>query len=57
MALYGMKARAFWYFTPVNPTLVFAGFEGAAEKEMYDQLPRCVTLRLSMEIPGKILNK
>lgn len=36
---YALKARAFWYFTPVNPSLVFAGFEGGSKKEMFDQLP------------------
>ena len=36
---YAIKARHFWYFTPVNPTLIFAGFEGGSKKEMYDQLP------------------
>lgn len=36
---YGLKARHFWYFTPVNPTLIFAGFEGGSKKEMYEQLP------------------
>jgi hypothetical protein len=36
---YAVKAGAFWYFTPVNPTLIFAGFEGGSKKEMYDQLP------------------
>lgn len=36
----GIKARHFWFFTPVNPTLVFAGFEGGSKKEMYEQLPR-----------------
>lgn len=36
---YAVRARAFWYFTPVNPTLLFAGFEGGSKKEMYDQLP------------------
>ena len=37
---YALKARHFWYFTPVNPTLIFAGFEGGSKKEMYDQLPK-----------------
>lgn len=37
---YAIKARHFWYFTPVNPTLIFAGFEGGSKKEMYDQLPK-----------------
>jgi hypothetical protein len=36
---YAMKARHFWYFTPVNPSLIFAGFEGGSKKEMYDQVP------------------
>lgn len=37
---YAIKARHFWYFTPVNPSLIFAGFEGGSKKEMYDQLPK-----------------
>lgn len=37
---YAIKARHFWYFTPVNPTLIFAGFEGGSKKEMYDHLPK-----------------
>ena len=36
---YALKARAFWWFTPANPTLAFAGFEGEGKKEMYDLLP------------------
>ena len=36
---YAIKAKAFWFFTPVNPTLIFAGFEGGSKKEVYDQLP------------------
>ncbi len=36
---YAAKAKAFWWFTPANPTLTFAGFEGEGKKEMYDQLP------------------
>lgn len=36
---YAIKARHFWFFTSVNPTLIFAGFEGGSKKEMYDQLP------------------
>jgi len=36
---YAIKAKAFWFFSPVNPTLEFAGFEGESKKEMYDQLP------------------
>src|SRR5688572_18845162 len=37
---YAIKAKHFWYFTPVNPTLIFAGFEGGSKKEMYEQLPK-----------------
>lgn len=36
---YAIKASHFWYFTPVNPSLIFSGFEGGSKKEMYDQLP------------------
>lgn len=36
---YAVKARAFWFFSNVNPTIEFSGFEGEAKKEMYDQLP------------------
>lgn len=36
---YAIRARAFWYFSPVNPTLEFAGFEGEGKREMYDQMP------------------
>ena len=36
---YASKARAFWFFSNVNPTLEFSGFEGEPKKEMYDQLP------------------
>ena len=36
---YAIRARSFWYFTPVNPALIFAGFEGASKKQMFDQLP------------------
>jgi hypothetical protein len=37
---YAIKARAFWFFSPVNPTLEFSGFEGESKKEMYEQLPK-----------------
>ncbi len=37
---YGIKARAFWFFSNVNPTLEFSGFEGESKKEMYEQLPK-----------------
>ena len=36
---YGIRAGSFWFFSPVNPTLIFSGFEGGSKKEMYDQLP------------------
>ena len=37
---YALKARAFWFFSPVNPTIEFSGFEGESKKEMYEQLPQ-----------------
>lgn len=36
---YCIRARAFWFFTPTNPTLTFGGFEGDSKSEMYKQLP------------------
>ena len=36
---YAWKAKAFWFFSNVNPTLEFSGFEGEPKKEMYEQLP------------------
>lgn len=36
---YAIRSRAFWFFTPSNPTIDFGGFEGEGKKEMYDQLP------------------
>ena len=36
---YALKAKAFWWFTPANPTLTFSGFEGEGKKEMYELLP------------------
>ena len=36
---YALKAKAFWWFTPANPTLTFAGFEGEGKREMYQLLP------------------
>ncbi|MDQ3277719.1 MAG: hypothetical protein M3Q06_05305, partial [Bacteroidota bacterium] len=36
---YVVKAKCFWFFTPTDPTLTFAGFEGEGKKEMYDLLP------------------
>jgi hypothetical protein len=37
---YAIKARHFWFVSPVNPTLEFSGFEGEGKREMYDQLPK-----------------
>lgn len=37
---YAVKARHFWFFSAVNPTLEFSGFEGETKKEMYAQLPQ-----------------
>lgn len=35
---YMLRARAVWFFSNVNPTLEFSGFEGESKKEMYEQL-------------------
>lgn len=37
---YASKAKAFWFFSNVNPTIEFSGFEGEPKKEMYEQLPQ-----------------
>jgi len=37
---YAIKARHFWFLSPVNPTLEFSGFEGESKSEMYEQLPK-----------------
>lgn len=36
---YAIQARCFWFFTPADPTLTFAGFEGETKREMYELLP------------------
>lgn len=36
---FGIKARAFWFFSTVNPSIEFAGFEGGSKMEVYQQLP------------------
>jgi hypothetical protein len=36
---YSLRARSFYFFTPVNPTLTFGGFEGGPKKEIYQHLP------------------
>ncbi len=37
---YFLRTKTFWYFSSVNPTLQFSGFEGETKKEMFDQLPK-----------------
>lgn len=39
---YVIKAKHFWFFAPVNPTLDFSGFEGETKKEMFEQLDKKV---------------
>jgi hypothetical protein len=54
---YGIKARAFWFFSPVNPTLEFSGFEGNSKKQMYDQLPTwCYPATLFVSVSNTIEN-
>jgi hypothetical protein len=37
---YFLRTRTFWYFSNVNPSLQFSGFEGETKKEMFEQLPK-----------------
>lgn len=39
-AYYALRAKSFWFFSNVDPTLEFSGFEGESKREMYDQLPQ-----------------
>ena len=34
-----MLGRRFWFFSNVNPTMYFSGFEGETKEEMFRQLP------------------
>ena len=34
-----MRTRSFWFFSNVNPTLYFSGFDGETKEEMFLQLP------------------
>jgi hypothetical protein len=36
---YCFRSRAFWYFTPSNPGLVFGGFDGVSKSKMYQYFP------------------
>lgn len=49
---YALKSRAVWWFTPSNPTLAFAGFDGEGKKEMYDQLPAHLYPKTAYVKPG-----
>lgn len=37
---YFIRTGRIWYFSNVNPTLQFSGFEGETKKEMFQQLPQ-----------------
>ncbi len=37
---YAFRARSFWFFSPVNPSLIFSGFEGGRKQIMYSHLPK-----------------
>lgn len=37
---YAIRAGAFWFFSNVDPTLEFSGFQGESKQEMYEQLPK-----------------
>jgi len=36
---YWIKSGSFWFFSNVNPTMYFSGFEGETKSEMFEQLP------------------
>lgn len=36
---YWIKAGRFWFFSNVNPTLYFSGFDGETKEEMFQQIP------------------
>ena len=36
---YWVKSGHFWFFSNVNPTIYFSGFEGETKEEMFRQLP------------------
>ncbi len=36
---YAIRCGRFWFFSNVNPTLKFSGFEGDNKMQMYSQLP------------------
>lgn len=37
---YAIRAKRFWFFSPVNPSLDFSGFEGETKQEMFEQLDK-----------------
>ncbi len=41
-AYFTIRTGRFWYFSTVNPSLEFSGFEGETKKEMFDQLSKDV---------------
>jgi hypothetical protein len=36
---YWIRSGSFWFFSNVNPTMYFSGFEGETKQEMFQQLP------------------
>src|SRR5437868_9400125 len=36
---YWIRSGSFWFFSNVNPTMYFSGFEGETKEEMFQQLP------------------
>ncbi|MCH5600816.1 hypothetical protein [Niabella ginsengisoli] len=49
---YCFKSKAFWFFTPSNPTITFGGFEGESKREMYNLLPADVIPQTIYIKPG-----
>lgn len=51
---YVIRAKHLWFFTPTNPTLTFAGFDGEGKMEMYDLLPEeyyPITICINPDVP------
>jgi len=57
---YFFKAKRFWFFAPVNPSLEFSGFEGETKEEMFNQLnkniyPNTIYVKPAMQFDSVLL--
>jgi hypothetical protein len=52
-----MLSKRLWFFSNVNPTMYFSGFEGETKQEMFRQLPpECCPVTIYIE-PGECLEQ